>query len=98
LAEAWLVDHQEVLVLEDLVAVLVEVTGSELPNPSPFGLQAVQGLLTAPGDGQHLAHVPGHEPRFLRGAADAGGHVEDMTYRWAFICHACYRRLDNGSG
>lgn len=23
---------------------------------------------------------------------------EDMTYRWAFICNACYRQLDNESG
>jgi hypothetical protein len=21
-------------------------------------------------------------------------YVEDMTFRWAFICHACYRQLD----
>jgi len=25
-------------------------------------------------------------------------YVEDMTYRWAFICHACYRLLDNEDG
>jgi len=23
---------------------------------------------------------------------------ENMTYRWAFICHACYRLLDNKAG
>jgi hypothetical protein len=25
-------------------------------------------------------------------------YVEEMTYRWAFICNACYRRLDNETG
>jgi hypothetical protein len=25
-------------------------------------------------------------------------YVEEMTYRWAFICHACYRTLDNDIG
>lgn len=38
--------------------------------------------------------------------ADKGGpnsvayhsYVEDMTFRWAFICNACYRLLDNETG
>ena len=25
-------------------------------------------------------------------------YVEQMTYRWAFICNACYRELDNSTG
>jgi hypothetical protein len=25
-------------------------------------------------------------------------YCDEMTFRWAFICNACYRRLDNGSG
>jgi hypothetical protein len=25
-------------------------------------------------------------------------YVQEMTYRWAFICQACYRTLDNGMG
>src|SRR5262249_4517612 len=25
-------------------------------------------------------------------------YSEEMAYRWAFICNACYRRLDNESG
>lgn len=46
----------------------------------------------------------------LRGSADytpeQGGpqssayrsYVNEMTYRWAFICNACYRSLDNEMG
>ena len=25
-------------------------------------------------------------------------YCENMTYRWAFICNACYRKLDNEIG
>ena len=25
-------------------------------------------------------------------------YVEDLTYRWAFICNECYRTLDNYEG
>jgi hypothetical protein len=25
-------------------------------------------------------------------------YCEDMTFRWAFICNACYRTLDNAVG
>ena len=38
---------------------------------------------------------------FDRGGPDSMEYLsycEEMTYRWAFICNACYRRLDNEMG
>jgi hypothetical protein len=29
------------------------------------------------------------------GSAAYQSYREDMTFRWAFICNACYRKLDN---
>jgi len=37
----------------------------------------------------------------IRGNSDSAAYrsyCEDMTFRWAFVCNACYRLLDNEYG
>jgi len=33
-----------------------------------------------------------------RGSSWYRSYVENMTYRWTFICNACYRTVDNETG